>query len=54
MSEEYKTKLLGQIPLVIEVGEAADIGKSVFELKTNIVKKEFENISQSIVDFLNK
>ena len=50
MSKSIKQKL-GQIPLVIEVGEAADIGKSVLNLKRTLLKKEFENISQSIVDF---
>ncbi len=49
MAKEFNTKLLGQIPLVMEVGEAAEQGKSVFSQRNNTVVKAFEKIAEAII-----
>ena len=48
MAIEFDTFLLGQIPLVIEVGEAAEKGLSVFSQKNLIVSESFEKIAELI------
>ncbi len=45
MAKEFDTFLLGEIPLVIEVGEAAEKGQSVFSQKSRIVSESFEKIA---------
>jgi ATP-binding protein involved in chromosome partitioning len=50
MAAEFNTMLLGQIPLVMEVGEAADHGKSVFSQSNKTVVHAFENIAGQILD----
>ena len=49
MAKEYDTVLLGQIPFVLEVGEAAEKGLSVFSQKNKSVITAFENIAELIV-----
>lgn len=49
MAVEFNTKLLGQIPLVMEVGEAAEHGKSVFSQGNNEVISVFENIARKLI-----
>jgi len=49
LSAELNSKLLGQIPLVAEVGEAADKGLSVFNQENQTVVEAFEKIVLSIV-----
>lgn len=49
MAKEFNTKLLGQIPLVMEVGEAAEQGKSVFSQRNETVVKAFEKIAETII-----
>jgi len=49
IASEYKTQLLGQIPLVMEVGEAAEKGLSIFSQNNEIVKIEFEKISNQLI-----
>jgi ATP-binding protein involved in chromosome partitioning len=46
---EYDTWLLGQIPLVMEVGEAAEKGLSVFSQTNRAVAETFENISDLLI-----
>lgn len=50
IASENNTQLLGQIPLVVEVGEAAENGKSVFSQGNNEVISVFENIAMKLLD----
>ena len=49
LAKEFDTKLLGQIPLVAEVGEEADKGLNVFTGKNNPVVVAFEQIAEEII-----
>lgn len=49
LAKELKTTLLGQIPLVAEVGEAADKGLSVFNQSDKLVMNTFEKIVEQIL-----
>ncbi len=46
---EYDTFLLGQIPLVMEVGEAAEKGLSIFSQPNKQVVEAFEKISELLL-----
>lgn len=46
---EFDTMLLGQIPLVMEVGEAAEKGLSVFSQSNRQVAEAFEKITEMLV-----
>ena len=49
MAIEFDTMLLGQIPLVSEVGEAAEKGLSVFNQTSKQVMEAFEKIAELII-----
>jgi ATP-binding protein involved in chromosome partitioning len=49
LAKEFDTVLLGQIPLVLEVGEAAEKGLSVFSQKNQSVVAAFEKIAELII-----
>jgi ATP-binding protein involved in chromosome partitioning len=49
LAKEFDTMLLGQIPLVMEVGEAAEKGLSVFSQKNPAVVAAFEQIADRII-----
>jgi ATP-binding protein involved in chromosome partitioning len=49
LAKEFDTVLLGQIPLVVEVGEAAEQGLSIFSQGNKTVVEAFENIAGLIV-----
>jgi ATP-binding protein involved in chromosome partitioning len=49
LSKEFDTDLLGQIPLVMELGEAAEKGLSVFSQKNKAVAESFEIISEILI-----
>lgn len=49
MAREFDTFLLGQIPLVMEAGEAAEKGMSVFSLSNKTIIDAFENITEQVV-----
>jgi len=49
LAKEFDTKLLGQIPLVMEVGEAAEKGLTIFSQKNKQVVTSFEKISEQII-----
>ncbi|HEX2922301.1 MAG TPA: hypothetical protein VHO50_14150 [Bacteroidales bacterium] len=49
MTKEFDTLLLGQIPLVMEAGEAAERGLSVFSLSNKPIIDAFENITEQLV-----
>jgi len=53
MASEYKTLLLGQIPLVMEVGEAAEKGNSVFSQSNKTVINAFEKIANYLLSEIN-
>jgi len=53
LAKEFDTKLLGQIPLVAEVGEKADKGLNVFTGKNNPVFVAFEQIAEEIITITN-
>ena len=49
IASEYNTELLGQVPLVMEVGEAAEHGKSVFNQSNQEVISVFESIAAKLI-----
>ncbi|MBU0765773.1 MAG: Mrp/NBP35 family ATP-binding protein [Bacteroidetes bacterium] len=49
IAKEFNTRLLGQIPLIMEVGEAAEKGESVFSQSDKTVITAFERITEMIV-----
>jgi ATP-binding protein involved in chromosome partitioning len=49
MAIEFDTMLLGQIPLVSEVGEAAEKGLSIFSQTNKLVVESFEKIAELII-----
>jgi len=49
LAMEFDTWLLGQIPLVMRVGEAAEQGKSVFSQDNKEVAEAFEKIAELII-----
>ncbi|HPS84725.1 MAG TPA: Mrp/NBP35 family ATP-binding protein [Bacteroidales bacterium] len=49
LAEECKVKMLGQIPLVAEVGEAAEKGQCVFQQSNTTVIEAFDNIVSAII-----
>lgn len=49
IASEYGIPLLGKVPLVAEVGEAAEQGKSVFNQPDKSVIQEFERIAGQII-----
>jgi ATP-binding protein involved in chromosome partitioning len=49
IASEYKTQLLGQIPLVMEVGEAAEKGKSIFSQSNKTVITAFEKVANLLL-----
>lgn len=48
LAMEFDTWLLGQIPLVVEVGEAAELGNSIFSQTNKQVVDAFEKIADLI------
>jgi len=49
LAKEFNTILLGQIPLVKEVGESAEQGLSVFSQNNKVVVTAFEQIAELII-----
>jgi ATP-binding protein involved in chromosome partitioning len=49
LAKEFNTILLGQIPLVKEVGESAEKGLSVFSQNNKVVVTAFEQIAELII-----
>jgi ATP-binding protein involved in chromosome partitioning len=49
MATEYNSQLIAQIPLIMEVGEAADHGKSIFSQGNKAVVECFEKIAISLI-----
>lgn len=53
MAKEFNTMLLGQIPLVLEIGEAAERGLPVFSQNDGSVVAAFEQIAEKIISKAN-
>jgi ATP-binding protein involved in chromosome partitioning len=49
LAKEFNTMLLGQVPLVMEVGEAAEQGLSVFSQTNKQVVEAFEKIAELLI-----
>jgi ATP-binding protein involved in chromosome partitioning len=49
LAKEFNTTLLGQIPLVMEVGEFAEKGLSIFSQKNKSVVTAFEQIAEQVL-----
>ncbi len=49
LAAETKTRLLAQIPLIMEVGEAAEKGLSIFDQNNKMVISAFEKIVNGII-----
>lgn len=49
LAKEFDTVLLGQIPLVLEVGAAAEKGLSIFNQKNQSVVNAFEQLAEMII-----
>ncbi|MBN1107480.1 MAG: Mrp/NBP35 family ATP-binding protein [Bacteroidales bacterium] len=49
LAGEFNTSLLGQIPMVLEVGEAAEKGLSVFSQSNHQAVEAFEQIAAAVI-----
>ena len=52
LAAEFETERIGQIPSVMEVGEAADKGKCVFDISTPLISGVFEKIAKQLIEKL--
>lgn len=50
LAQEYGTMLLCQIPLVMEVGEAAEAGRNVFQQTDKTVVEAFEKLAGQVIE----
>lgn len=50
LAEEFQTTLLGQIPLVMELGEAAEKGRTAFHVLNKSVVAAFESIAAGVIE----
>jgi len=50
LAAEFNTRLLGQIPLVMEIGDVSDKGTTIYNLPDKNVIEAFEKISNSIYE----
>ncbi|MDZ7635386.1 MAG: Mrp/NBP35 family ATP-binding protein [Bacteroidales bacterium] len=50
LAKEYDTKLLCQIPLVMEVGEAAEEGRNVFQQTNKSAIEAFETLASQVIE----
>lgn len=49
LAAELGTKLLGQVPLVMEIGEAAEKGITIYNQKNKTVLNTFDNIVNEVI-----
>jgi ATP-binding protein involved in chromosome partitioning len=49
LAQEFETRLLCQIPLVMEVGEAAETGRNVFQQTDKVAVEAFEKLADQVV-----
>ncbi len=50
LAKEFDTRLLCQIPLVMEVGEAADKGRNIFQLTSKVAVDAFETLAGQVIE----
>jgi ATP-binding protein involved in chromosome partitioning len=48
LADEFGTKLLGQIPLIMEIGEISDKGLTIYSQNNKMIIDSFESISNII------
>ena len=48
LAEELDVPLLAQIPLVMELGESAEEGQTIFSSENQVIQKAFENLAATI------
>jgi len=49
LAKEFNTMLPGQVPLVMEVGEAAEQGNNIFSQTNKHIVEAFEKIAELII-----
>jgi ATP-binding protein involved in chromosome partitioning len=49
LAKEFETRLLCQIPLVMEVGEAAEAGRNIFQQSDKTAVEAFETLADQII-----
>ena len=52
LAKEFDTKLLCQVPLVMEVGEAAEAGRNVFQQADKTAAEAFETLAGQVMEGL--
>lgn len=52
LAHEFKTRLLGQIPLVMEIGEVSDKGTTIYNQKNQMIIDSFETISNLVNELI--
>ncbi len=50
LAQEFDTRLLCQIPLIMEVGEAAEKGLNVFQQTNKAAADAFETLAEQVID----
>ena len=50
LAKEYDTRLLCQIPLIMEVGEAADHGQNIFQQTNKLAVDVFETLAGQVME----
>ncbi|MCI0523289.1 MAG: Mrp/NBP35 family ATP-binding protein [Bacteroidales bacterium] len=50
LAREFDTRLLCQIPMVMEVGEAADTGRDVFQQSDKTAIEAFETLAGQVIE----
>ena len=48
LAEELDVPLLAQIPLVMELGESAEEGQTIFSSENQVIQKAFENLAATV------
>jgi ATP-binding protein involved in chromosome partitioning len=52
MAQEFQTRLLGQIPIVLEIGEVSDKGTTIYNQPDQTIIELFDKISSQINELL--
>ncbi len=52
LADEFKTKLLGQIPLVMDIGEVSDKGLTIYNQPDKTIIESFDTISEIIHEMI--
>jgi ATP-binding protein involved in chromosome partitioning len=49
IATEFNTRILGQIPLVMDIGKMAEKGQSIFSLENKEIMNAFERIAEILI-----